>query len=125
MGWTVAQVALGGALGSVARFAVQMGSVRLFGPGVPLGTLGINVVGCFLMGVLFIWLSERGLLRAAPFLMGGVLGGFTTFSAFSLDALLLWERGHQVLAMGYVAASVLLSLAAVAAGVWMMRVSGL
>ena len=119
--WTLAQVALGGALGSLARFAVQAGSVRLLGPGVPVGTLTVNVLGCFVIGLLFVWLTERGLMRAAPLLMSGLLGGFTTFSAFSLDALVLWERGQVALAAGYVAASVVLSVVAVGAGVWLMR----
>ncbi|MBK5927106.1 fluoride efflux transporter CrcB [Rhodobaculum claviforme] len=121
MGWTLAQVALGGALGSMARFGVQTASVRLLGPGVPLGTLVVNVVGCFLIGVLFVWLAERGAMRAAPFLVAGLLGGFTTFSTFSLDALALWERGHWGLAAGYVAASVGLSLLAVVAGAFAAR----
>ena len=121
MFWTLTQVALGGALGSVARFAVQAGGVRLFGPGLPLGTLAVNVVGSLIIGVLFVLLTERGLMRATPFLMAGLLGGFTTFSAFSLDALLIWERGQAALAVSYVLASVILSLAGVVAGVWMAR----
>ena len=119
--WVLAQVALGGALGSVARYGVQLASLRLAGTGFPLGTLVLNVLGCFAMGLLFVWLTERGLMRYAPLLITGILGGFTTFSAFSLDALLLWERGQAGWAAGYVAASVLLSLGAVAAGVGVMR----
>lgn len=121
MVWTLAQVALGGALGSLARFAVQAGGVRLFGPGLPLGTLAINLLGCLVIGVLFVWLTEKGMMRAAPFLMAGVLGGFTTFSAFSLDAFLLWERGQPVLAAGYVLVTVAGTLAAVALGAWLAR----
>jgi len=121
MFWTILQVAVGGALGSVARFGVQAVGVRLFGPGLPLGTLVVNVVGCFAIGVLFVWLTERGMMRYAPFLMAGLLGGFTTFSAFSLDALILWERGQGGLAATYVAASVVLSLTAVVVGVWLAR----
>ena len=121
MVWTLAQVALGGALGSLARFAVQAGGVRLFGPGLPLGTLAINLLGCLVIGVLFVWLTEKGMMRAAPFLMAGVLGGFTTFSAFSLDAFLLWERGQPVLAAGYVLVTVAGTLAAVGLGAWLAR----
>lgn len=119
--WTLAQVALGGALGSLARFAVQAGGVRLFGPGLPLGTLAVNLLGALLIGALFVWLTERGLMRAAPFVMAGVLGGFTTFSAFSLDALLLWERGQAALAAGYVLVTVIGTLAAVVLGAWLAR----
>lgn len=119
--WTVLQVALGGALGSVARFGVQAAGVRLLGPGLPMGTLAVNALGSVLIGLVFVWLTERGLMKAAPLLMTGLLGGFTTFSAFSLDAFLLWERGQAAWAAAYVAASVGLSLAGVAAGVWLAR----
>lgn len=105
---TLAQVALGGAIGSVLRFL----SVQAVGA--PLATLVVNVVGSFVMGVLFVVLSSR--LHLAPLLMAGVLGGFTTFSAFSLDALKLWQGGQTSLAALYIAATVALSLAAVALG---------
>jgi CrcB protein len=121
MVWTLAQVALGGALGSLARFAVQAAGVRLFGPGLPLGTLAVNLLGCLAIGALSVWLTEKGMMRAAPFLMAGLLGGFTTFSAFSLDALVLWERGQPALAAGYVLATVTGTLAAVALGAWVAR----
>jgi CrcB protein len=121
MVWTLTQVALGGALGSLARFAVQAGGVRLFGPGLPLGTLAVNLLGCVAMGMLFVWLTEKGMMRAAPFLMAGLLGGFTTFSAFALDALVLWERGQAGLAGAYVLATVAGTLSAVALGAWLAR----
>lgn len=105
---TLAQVALGGAIGSVLRFL----SVQAVGA--PVATLVVNVVGSFVMGVLFVALSSR--MQFAPLLMAGVLGGFTTFSAFSLDALKLWQGGQAPQAALYVAASVALSLAAVALG---------
>jgi CrcB protein len=73
------------------------------------------------MGVLVVVLGHLSANRFAPLLMTGVLGGFTTFSAFSLDAMTLWERGDQTLAAGYVLASVLLSLAAIAAGLTLAR----
>lgn len=105
---TLAQVAVGGAIGSVLRF-LTVQSV-----GAPLATLAVNVVGSFAMGVVFVLLSER--THLAPLLMAGVLGGFTTFSAFSLDALRLWTTGQTLHAVAYVVASVLLSLIAVAIG---------
>jgi fluoride exporter len=121
MAWTLLQVALGGALGAVARFLTVSAALRAFGPGFPWGTLAVNVLGSFLMGLLFVWLETRGLMRMAPLLMAGVLGGFTTFSAFSLDVMKLWESGAIVQAGAYAGASVLLSVMALVAGVAMMR----
>lgn len=118
---TLFHVALGGAIGASLRYLTTVGAMRLFGPGFPVGTLIVNVLGSFLMGVLVVVLSHKGGMRLAPFLMTGILGGFTTFSAFSLDAATLWERGQTTLALGYVAASVLLSLAAMAAGLIVAR----
>ncbi len=118
---TFGQVALGGALGASARHLVGLGATRLFGTGFPAGTLIVNILGSLLMGVLVVVLAERGGLRLAPFLMTGLLGGFTTFSAFSLDAVALWERGVPGTALLYVAASVGLSLAALAAGLGLTR----
>ncbi|MEZ5798782.1 MAG: fluoride efflux transporter CrcB [Paracoccaceae bacterium] len=118
---TLSQVALGGALGASARYLVNVTSGRLFGTGFPVGTLTVNVLGSFLMGLLVVVLAEKSGNRLAPFLMTGVLGGFTTFSAFSLDALTLYERGQTGLAALYVAASVLLSLAAIALALHLFR----
>ena len=118
---TLTQVALGGAMGASLRYLTNVGALRLFGPGFPWGTMIANVLGSFLMGVLFVVLAQKGGMRAAPFLLTGVLGGFTTFSAFSLDAMTLWERGASVAALGYVAGSVILSLAALGAGMIMAR----
>ena len=115
------QVALGGALGAVARFYAGKLALALAGPGFPWGTLSVNVLGSFLMGVLFVALEARGALSLSPFLMAGLLGGFTTFSAFSLDTLLLIERGQSGLALLYIAGSVLLSVAALVAGVVLAR----
>ena len=113
---TLFQVALGGAIGSVLRFLAVAAAPA------PMGTLAVNVIGSFVMGILFVTLTVRAGL--APVLMTGVLGGFTTFSAFSLDALKLWQTGQTLPALAYVLASVILSLgavalgAAVAKGVW-------
>ncbi len=113
---TLLQVAIGGALGSAARYLVNVTAMRLLGPGFPWATVAVNVAGSFLMGVLVVALAHRDATRLAPFLMTGVLGGFTTFSAFSLDTLTLWERGQAGLASAYVAGSVAASLAAIVAG---------
>ncbi len=119
--WTLFQVALGGAIGALGRHMTNLGVARLLGVGFPYGTALINVLGSFAMGVLFVMLVERGISRQVPFLMTGVLGGFTTFSAFSLDTLALVEKGQPTAAMVYVVASVGLSLGAIAAGLALGR----
>ncbi|WP_074966145.1 fluoride efflux transporter CrcB [Paracoccus aminovorans] len=111
---TFLQVALGGALGSTARYGVNILAGRL--TTLPLGTLTVNVTGCFVMGLLAAVLAFKGGQHLAPLLLTGVLGGYTTFSAFSLDTLVLWERGATGTALAYVLGSVVLSLAAVTAG---------
>ena len=107
--YTLSQIALGGALGSVLRF------LTLQAVDAPIGTLVVNVTGSLLIGVLFVT------LRQSPLLMTGILGGFTTFSAFSLDALKLYESGQPTQALLYIAASVLLSLLAIALGAALAR----
>ena len=116
-------VFLGAGIGGAGRHGVNVLMARLFGTGFPLGTFTVNVVGCFLMGVIAGFFAFRGHLpqEARLFLTTGILGGFTTFSAFSLDAALLWERGEGGLAALYVAASVVLTLAGVAAGLATIR----
>ena len=121
MSATLLLVALGGALGAVARYLTGLAALRLIGAGFPWGTLAVNVAGSFAMGLLAVTLAHVGQTRLAPLLMTGFLGGFTTFSAFSLDALTLWERGDALAAAAYVAASVILSLAALAAGLTLAR----
>ena len=119
--FTLSQVALGGALGSMLRYLTNVGVMRLIGPGFPYGTMIVNILGSFMMGLLVVFLAHKYATRLAPFLMTGVLGGFTTFSAFSLDTLTIWERGDQTLALIYVAASVGLSLLAIVAAVTLFR----
>ena len=121
MTMTLLHVALGGAIGASARYLTGLAALRLMGPGFPWGTLAVNVIGSFVMGGVVVALAHWGGTRMAPFLMTGVLGGFTTFSAFSLDALTLWERGQLGTAGIYVAASVLLSLLAIGMGVLLTR----
>ncbi|MBM1222063.1 fluoride efflux transporter CrcB [Ponticoccus sp. SC2-23] len=118
---TLIQVALGGAIGASVRYLTNVGAMRLIGPGFPWGTAVVNVVGSFLMGVLVVVLAERFGNRLAPFLMTGVLGGFTTFSAFSLDAVTMWERGQTAVAGLYVIGSVTLSILALVAGLALAR----
>jgi CrcB protein len=118
-------VFLGAGIGGALRHGVNLGCARLCGTAFPWGTLTVNVVGSFVMGALAGWLAfkaEHGWSQPLRlFLTTGVLGGFTTFSAFSLDAVLLWERGQGGLAAVYVAASVAASIAGLVAGLALVR----
>jgi len=118
-----AAVAIGGALGSVARYATIIGIGRLVGVGFPYGVLVVNVTGGFIVGVLvelmaLAW-SPSDTMRI--FLIVGILGGYTTFSAFSLDVWLLLEKGLYGPALLYIAASVILSVGALVAGLTITR----
>lgn len=99
---------IGGGLGSVARYQIGVWFGRLFGLGFPFATLTVNIVGGFVMGLFTEWLLARlgGSLLLRQFFAVGVLGGFTTFSSFTLDLAILWERGAQGLAVLYGVASV-------------------
>ena len=119
----ILSVAIGGAIGSVARYLVGIGSTKLFGLAFPWGTLIINIVGSFLIGA---FVESFALRWDAPqvvrvFLTVGICGGFTTFSAFSLDAYLLMERGELWPAAAYTAGSIALSIGALVAGLYLMR----
>lgn len=116
-----AAVAVGGAAGSVLRYGIGLWAARL-APGWPWGTFSVNVLGSLLIGLLAALLFSRPsdeLLRAG--LMTGVVGGFTTFSAFSLETLDLFERSGVWTAAAYVAASLGVGLAACAVGLWLGR----
>lgn len=113
-------VFLGGGLGSLARYGVNLVTVATFGPHYPWGTLTVNVVGSVIMGGFAGYLMTREMGAAATpfrlFFMTGVMGGFTTFSAFSLDTVVLWQKGAAWTAAGYVLLSVVLSIVALVAG---------
>lgn len=113
----------GAGIGGALRHGVNMAVDRL-GHGFPLGTFAVNVVGSFLMGVLAAWFAQRTGIpqHLRLFLTTGVLGGFTTFSAFSLDAALMWERGDFGPLALYSTGSVIASVAALFAGMAMVRV---
>ncbi len=115
------QVALGGAIGASCRYLTNVGAMRLLGSGFPFGTLIVNIVGSFLMGVLVVTFAERGGNQFAPLLMTGILGGFTTFSAFSLDAVNLYQRGDLMLAAVYVLGTIAVGLLALIAGLAIAR----
>jgi len=113
---------VGGGAGAVCRHMVGLGGLRLFGAGFPVGTFAVNVFGSLLMGLLIGYLSKRGGSNELRLLLTtGFLGGFTTFSAFSLDVANLWTRGEVNLAIVYAALSVLLSIFAVFLGLYLMR----
>jgi len=118
-------IALGGALGSVLRFAMNEAVSARFGRAFPWGTLSINVIGSFLIGLLAVMLVER--LEVSPAvrlgLMVGVLGGFTTFSSFSLEVVNLMQNGAFLRALLYVVASVTVCVLAAAAGIHLARTS--
>ncbi|GAA4215875.1 CrcB protein [Sagittula marina] len=115
------QVALGGALGASGRYLTGLLMVRLMGRDFPWGTLAVNILGSLLMGFLVVALAHVSGNRFAPLLTTGFLGGFTTFSTFSLDAVTIYERGQIGLAAGYVMASVGVSIAALFAGLYIAR----
>ena len=116
-------VAIGGAVGSVARHLVGVASLRLFGPAFPFGTLIVNLVGAFVMGVFVELLARRfGASNDLRLLIAtGVLGGFTTFSSFALDTAALWERGEVISSFVYVATTLVLGLAALFLGLGLAR----
>jgi CrcB protein len=98
---------------------------RAFGVSFPYGTLAVNVIGGFLMGLFIELLARRfeGSPELRLFIAIGILGGFTTFSSFSLDVVVLWERGELATALFYVLASVILSIGAVFFGLWLARIA--
>ena len=120
---TLLFVAAGGAIGASARYLVGVGSGRLLGYGFPWGTLTVNVLGCFIMGLLIEAMALRWSVsnEVRAFLTVGILGGFTTFSAFSADFALLFERDQYLAAGLYLAASVGLSIGALFLGLAIVR----
>lgn len=118
---TFLQVGLGGAIGAMLRFGAVLACARLSLFGMPVGVLAVNVLGSMLMGAVAVWTRQKGLMHLDPLLLAGILGGFTTFSAFSLEAVTLYERGAPGAALGYVIGSVALSLAGLVAGALLAR----
>lgn len=121
MGYLI--VFLGGGLGAALRHGVNLAAARAFGYAFPFGTLTVNVVGSLAMGLIAAWFAFKGDASQhwRLFLTTGVLGGFTTFSAFSLDVALLSERDAYGLAILYVVVSVAASLAGLFAGLAIVR----
>ncbi|WP_417243592.1 fluoride efflux transporter CrcB [Celeribacter sp.] len=115
------QVAIGGAIGASARYLTGLGMARVLGKGFPWGTVTVNFVGSVLMGVVIVVLAHENGNRFAPLIMTGVLGGFTTYSAFSLDAITIFERGEIGLAAAYVIGTLVLALGGIALGLYAAR----
>lgn len=119
---TVSLVALGGACGAVLRYLTGLGVLRLVGhQEFPLAIISVNVIGSFLMGVFVVVAAQKGVTHLSPLVMTGFLGGFTTFSAFSLEAANLIERGALGQAAVYVLLSVGLSVGGLFLGLWLAR----
>ncbi len=120
-------VAVGGAIGASLRHLGNLAALRLLGPGFPWGTMAINIAGSFAMGVVIEMLARRfggASNELRLFVATGILGGFTTFSAFSLDVAVLWERGAALHALAYVLASVVGAILALFLGLWLARSLG-
>ena len=115
--------AAGGAVGASLRYLTGIAALRLLGPNFPWGTLIVNVAGSFVMGLFIAALARMssGGETLRVFVATGLLGGFTTFSAFSLDFATLYERGQLAVAAGYVLVSVMASIVALFAGLWLVR----
>lgn len=111
-------VAAGGAVGAMARHGVSRTAMQLLGPNFPWGTLAVNIIGSFAMGVMIVWLSSREPASPAlrAFLTVGLLGAFTTFSTFSLDVITLYRDRTAMIAGAYLLASVILSVCALLGG---------
>lgn len=119
---TLSLVAFGGAIGASLRWLTGVAVLRALGPSdFPLAIITVNVIGSFLMGVFVVAAAHRGLTHLSPFVMTGVLGGFTTFSAFSLETMALIERGQVASASLYILLSVGLSVGALALGLILAR----
>ncbi len=119
---TLSLVALGGAIGASLRWLTGVAVLRALGPSdFPLAIITVNVIGSFLMGVFVVAAAHKGLTHFSPFVMTGLLGGFTTFSAFSLETMTLLERGQIASASVYILLSVGLSVGALALGLLVAR----
>ena len=123
MGIVLLQIAIGGALGAVGRFLTGKLAARMFGSEFPYGTLTVNTAGCLVMGFAFVLLASESETpeRAEPFILTGLLGGYTTMSAFSLDFWLLLSSDRSLAAFGYMFGTVALAAGALSAGIFLGR----
>ena len=115
-------VVVGGGIGAGIRHLTNIGALRRVGPSYPWGTMAINIIGSFAMGLFIASMMRRGGSNEVRlFVATGILGGFTTFSAFSLDFATLWERGATLPALAYALASVIGAIIALFLGLWLAR----
>ena len=120
--WQILSVALGGAAGALLRWAINIASARLSTSTFPIATLTANILGCFCIGLAYVYLVDRAanpILRLG--IITGLLGALTTFSTFSLDALALWQNGHFALSAVYILSNVALCLIAMLAAILLTR----
>lgn len=119
-------VMIGGGFGAGLRHLTNLGAVRAFGAGFPIGTMFVNIAGSLAMGIFMEILMRRfgSSHELRLFVATGILGGFTTFSAFSLDFVHLWQRGDTIPALGYAMGSVILSIFALFVGLMLGRLFG-
>lgn len=108
-------------MGASLRYLTGLWVVRLVGHGFPMAIITVNIIGSFLMGMFVVLAAHRGLTHLSPLVMTGFLGGFTTFSAFSLEAVNLFEKGQHGAAAAYVLISVVGSVGALLLGLWLAR----
>ncbi len=120
---TIAAIAAGGAIGALARHGVNVGAVHVLGHGYPYGTMIVNILGSFIMGILIVKFSQMDHVtqEMRAFFVTGILGAFTTFSTFSLDFANLVERQEITMAALYAIVSVVCAILALFAGLWLMR----
>ena len=116
-------IALGGGAGAICRHLISMAGLRFLGPSFPWGTVTVNILGSLLMGIFVEVLAQRlDVSSELRYLIAtGFLGSFTTFSTFSLDVAVLWERGEPVATAAYVLVSLVLSVSALFAGLYLTR----
>ena len=119
----VIYVGFGGFIGSILRYSLYILTSNILGYTSPVATIFFNIIGCFLIGFAYQLFNTHLIIseNLRLFIMIGLLGGFTTFSAFSIDAFLLYQNSGKILAIAYVVLSIILSLLATLAGVWLIK----
>ena len=119
----VIYVGCGGFIGSILRYSLYILTSNILGYTSPVATIFVNIIGCFLIGFAYQLFNTHLIIseNLRLFIMIGLLGGFTTFSAFSIDAFLLYQNSGKILAIAYVVLSIILSLLATLAGVWLIK----
>ena len=119
----VIYVGFGGFIGSILRYSLYILTSNILGYTSPIATIFVNIIGCFLIGFAYQLFNAHLIIseNLRLFIMIGLLGGFTTFSAFSIDALLVYQNSGKILAIAYVVLSIILSLLATLTGIWLIK----